>query len=94
MPNIPHRAWVASYVLLTPLNTCFENILRKDKMWILCSPNEDLGRPNKLFRVRFPGRTFQGCEYCILGYKTLKSASLETRSEKFVRPSQIFVWEG
>ncbi len=61
-------------------------------LYILCSPNEDFGRPDELFRMRFRS-TFQGCEYCNFGYKTLKNAS-KPRSEKFFLPSKIFVWEG
>jgi hypothetical protein len=55
-------------------------------------PNEDFGRSNQRFRMRFRS-TFQGCEYSILGYESLKSAS-KTHSERLVRPSKIFVWEG
>jgi hypothetical protein len=57
----------------------------------LCSPNEEFGRPNKHFRTRFPS-TFQRFVAEIL-YSTLKSAS-KMRSEMFVRPSKLFVWEG
>ena len=37
----------------------------------LCSPNEDFGRPNQHFRVRFRS-TFQGCEYRIWASKRWK----------------------
>jgi hypothetical protein len=79
-------------------------------------PNEDLGRSNQRFRVRFrsnvmlPKRRFWKSEPTFPNVfprkhvstirspnrvlTPLKRASRETRSERLVRPSKIFVWDG
>jgi len=44
------------------------------------------------FRMRFRS-TFRGCEHPIWTTKTLQSAS-KMHSERLVRPSKLFVWEG
>jgi hypothetical protein len=60
----------------------------------LCSPNEDFGSPNQPFRMCFPGSTFQRFFAQIEYSHPLKRASRETHSERLVRPSKIFVWDG
>ncbi len=55
-------------------------------------PKEDYGRPNQLFRMRFPGKHFSRAWVPDLGYESLKLLPLETHSERLVRPSIIFVW--
>ncbi len=60
----------------------FPNCFSKHFSTILCSPNEDLGRPNKHFRPRFR-RTFQR-----FVLTPLKSAS-KTWSESYVNKSQL-----
>jgi len=55
----------------------------------LCSPNEDFGRPNQPFRVRFRS-TFQGCEYCIWATKRWKVLRKLTRKGWFGLPKSSF----
>jgi hypothetical protein len=54
-------------------------------------PNEDFGRSNQRFRMRFPVNHFQGSEYSIWAKNRWKVLHLETHSETLVRPSKIFV---
>ena len=59
----------------------------------LCSPNEDFGRQNQPFRMRFPGSAFQGSEYSIwatLAFGTcfLKSSFSKGLTRLVLRPCE------
>ncbi len=56
---------------------------------MVCSPNEDFGRPNKPFRVRFRS-TLQGCEHLILATKLLKVLRKDASHLLFILPKSSF----
>jgi len=55
--------------------------------------NEDFGRANQRFRMRFPVKHFPTILSPNRVLTTLKMIHRETHSETLVRPSKIFVWD-